>query len=261
VRFVLRQWAVGRLRAVAPALLRLGRYTKRFILVVVDLVVLNAALWLAFSLRLGEPFAPATLELFLICLAAPLISVATFFQLGLYRLVTRYISGRVEVVMPAAVALSSLLWALIVLLSGVPGVPRSVVLLYPILATLGVWGSRRLAGWLLTQAQVELPAWGAGGARSVLIYGAGKTGVQLVDALRTAGNYVVVGFVDPNPTIWGQYIAGLKVYRPERMAGVIARHEVEEVLLAFPSARARERQAALRQLEQLKVSVRTLPGM
>ena len=261
MRFVLRQWAVGRLRAVAPALLRLGRYTKRFILVVVDLVILNAAMWLAFSLRLGEPFAPATLELFLICLAAPLISVATFFQLGLYRLVTRYISGRVEVVMPAAVALSSLLWALIVLLSGVPGVPRSVVLLYPILATLGVWGSRRLAGWLLTQAQVELPAWSTGGARSVLIYGAGKTGVQLVDALRTAGNYVVVGFVDPNPTIWGQYIAGLKVYRPERMAGVIARHEVEEVLLAFPSARARERQAALRQLEQLKVSVRTLPGM
>jgi FlaA1/EpsC-like NDP-sugar epimerase len=135
--------------------------------------------------------------------------------------------------MPAAVALSSLLWALIVLLSGVPGVPRSVVLLYPILATLGVWGSRRLAGWLLTQAQVELPSWSTGGARSVLIYGAGKTGVQLVDALRTAGNYVVVGFVDPNPTIWGQYIAGLKVYRPERMAGVIARHEVEEVLLRF----------------------------
>ena len=190
MRFVLRQWAVGRLRAVAPALLRLGRYTKRFILVVVDLVILNAAMWLAFSLRLGEPFAPATLELFLICLAAPLISVATFFQLGLYRLVTRYISGRVEVVMPAAVALSSLLWALIVLLSGVPGVPRSVVLLYPILATLGVWGSRRLAGWLLTQAQVELPSWSTGGARSVLIYGAGKTGVQLVDALRTAGNYV-----------------------------------------------------------------------
>lgn len=261
MRFVPSQWAVGRLRAVAPALLRLSRYTKRFILVVVDLAVLNAALWLAFSLRLGEPFAPATPELFLICLAAPLISVATFFQLGLYRLVTRYISGRVEMLMPAAVGLSSLLWALIVLLSGVPGVPRSVVLLYPIFATLAVWGSRRLAGWLLAQAQVELPAWSAGGIRPVLIYGAGKTGVQLVDALRTADNYVVVGFVDPNPTIWGQYIAGLKVYRPERMAGVIARHEVEEVLLAFPSTRARERQAAVRQLESLKVSVRTLPAM
>jgi FlaA1/EpsC-like NDP-sugar epimerase len=163
--------------------------------------------------------------------------------------------------MPAAVGLSSLLWALIVLLSGMPGVPRSVVLLYPILATLAVWGSRRFAGWILAQAQVEVPAWGAGGTRSVLIYGAGKTGAQLVDALRTAGNYVVVGFVDPNPTIWGAYIAGLKVFRPERMPGIIARHEVQEVLLAFPSTRARERQAALRQLQSLKVGVRTLPGM
>jgi hypothetical protein len=37
----------------------------------------------------------SALELFLICLASA-ISVATFFRLGLYRLVTRYISGRVE---------------------------------------------------------------------------------------------------------------------------------------------------------------------
>jgi FlaA1/EpsC-like NDP-sugar epimerase len=261
VRFVLRQWAVQWLRGIAPALLRLGRYTKRAILVTVDLVLLSASLWLAFSLRLGEPFAPGTPELFLICCAAPLIGVATFFQLGLYRLVTRYISGRVEMLMPAAVALSSLLWALIVLLSGVAGVPRSVVLLYPMLATAAVWGSRRLAGWLLTQAHVELPAWTSKGARSVLIYGAGQTGVELVNALRNAGTYAPVGFVDPSPTVWGQYVAGLKVYRPDRMAGMIQRHDVQEVLLAMPSTRQRERQAALRQLESLKVSVRTLPGI
>ncbi len=261
MRFVLRQWAVQWLRGIAPALLRLGRYTKRAILVAVDLLILSASLWLAFSLRLGEPFVPTSPELFLVLCAAPLIGVATFFQLGLYQLVTRYISGRVEMLMPAAVCLSSLLWTLIVLLSGVPGVPRSVVLLYPMLATAGVWGSRRLAGWLLTQAHVELPAWTPKGARSVLIYGAGKTGVQLVDALRNAGNYAPVGFIDPSPTIWGQYVAGLKVYRPERMAGIIQRHDVQEVLLAMPSTRPRERQAALRQLESLKVSVRTLPGI
>ena len=54
-------------------------------------------------------------------------------------------------------------------------------------------------------------------ARNVLIYGAGTTGVQLLEALRRSGNHVPIGFIDMNPTVWGQYVAGLKVYRPDRM--------------------------------------------
>ena len=39
------------------------------------------------------------------------------------------------------------------------------------------------------------------------------------------------------------------------------RKDVREVLLAMPKARRQERQAALRQLEPLMVSVRTLPAI
>ena len=58
------------------------------------------ALWLAMSLRLGEPYVPPSWELFLIFCAAPAIGVATFFQLGLYRLVTRFIGGQGAVLHP-----------------------------------------------------------------------------------------------------------------------------------------------------------------
>ncbi len=95
----------------------------------------------------------------------------------------------------------------------------------------------------------------------MLIYGAGTTGVQLLQALRLAPTYVPVGFVDASPAIWGQYVGGLKVMRPERLPGVIEQHDVKEVLLALPKARRRERREALRQLETLGVVVRTLPAM
>ena len=246
---MLNDWAVQRLHIVAPKLLRLGRYSKRVILVAVDLAILSFALWMAFALRLGELYVPSSWELFFVLCAAPLIGVATFFQLGLYRLVTRYIGGRVVMLIPVAVGLSTLFWALIVFLTGVGIVPRSVVILYPILATASIWGVRRMAGWLLAHAGVELPERLVGSARNVVIYGAGKTGVQLVEALRNSGNYTLIGFVDPSPTVWGQYVAGLKVFRPERLPGMVQRHDVREVLLALPSAHRRERQAALRQLE------------
>jgi FlaA1/EpsC-like NDP-sugar epimerase len=261
VHFVPKQWAVRRLHIVAPKVLRLGRYTKRAILVIADLTVLSLAMWFAFALRLGEFFVPTSWDLFLLLSAAPLIGVVTFFQLGIYRVVTRFMGTQVAMLLLTAVGLSTLFWALIVLLSGYMSIPRSVVLLYPLLGGAGVWGSRRVAGWLLTHAGVELPARVAGNERNVVIYGAGKTGIQLVEALRTSRHYTPIGFIDPSPTIWGQYIAGLKVYRPERMAGILQRHDVREVLLALPNTDRRERQAALRQLESLKVVVRTLPAI
>jgi FlaA1/EpsC-like NDP-sugar epimerase len=79
--------------------------------------------------------------------------------------------------------------------------------------------------------------------------------------LRRTSTYIPVGFVDPSPTLWGQRVADLKVYRPERMAGIIERRDVSEVLLAMPKAQRHERQAALKQLESLTVGVRTLPAM
>ncbi len=254
----------------------LPRYPKRVILAICDFLMLGLALWVAMSLRLGGPYVPPSIELLTVLLAAPTIGVATFFQLGLYRLVTRYIGGQGALLIPVAVGLSALLWALLVLLSGIQGsgmqisgtripgvlvVPRSVVIFYPILGAAFVWGTRQVAGWLLKRAGIEISVRFREKTSNVLIYGAGATGVQLLEALRHAGNYVPIGFVDQSPTLWGQYVGGLKVFRPERLSGLVQRHDISEVLLAMPKARRRERQAALKQLEPLMVRVRTLPAI
>jgi FlaA1/EpsC-like NDP-sugar epimerase len=153
-------------------LVGLGRYPKRVILASVDFATLGLALWLTMSLRLGEPYVPPSWGLALILLAAPTIGVATFFQLGLYRLVTRYIGGQGAVLIPVAVFLSALLWAFLVLLSGIqvsgvhvagvhiPGVsvvPRSVIVLYPVFGAAFVWANRQVAGWMLKHAGIEIP--------------------------------------------------------------------------------------------------------
>ena len=259
-------------------LVGLGRYQKRVILAVSDFLVLGLALWLAMSFRLGELYVTPSWELFLLFCAAPTIGVATFFQLGLYRLVTRYIGGQGAVLIPVAVGLSALIWAFVVLLSGVqasgsgaqvaaqhvPGilvVPRSVVILYPILGSLFVWGTRQAGGLMLKSIGIEIPTRVRERATKVLIYGAGTTGVQLLDELRRSSTYEAIGFIDMSPTLWGMYVSGLKVYRPERLANIVQRKDVTEVLLAMPMARRQERRAALRQLEPLMVKVRSLPAI
>jgi FlaA1/EpsC-like NDP-sugar epimerase len=248
-------------RALALWLVSLDRYTKRVILATNDFVLLNLALWCAMSLRLGEFFVPQSWALFVVLGAAPFIGVATFFQLNVYRMVTRFLGWQGAAMSMAAVGLSAMYWGLLVYLSGVYSVPRSVVLFYPVLATAFIWGSRQAAAGFLRGAGVEVPLRTQERQRQVLIYGANTTGVQLLEALHAAGTCRPVAFVDPSPTLRGQYVGGLKVYLPERIPGLLQRFDVDEVLLAVPKARRRDRQAALRQLEALKVRVRTLPAI
>ncbi len=248
-------------RWLAFRLVELDRYPKRAILAANDLVLFNLALWLAMSLRLGEVFLPASTSVFVVLTAAPLIGVATCFQLGVYRMVTRFIGARGFTLAAGAVGLSALYWSLLLYLSGVYSIPRSVIILYPVLATVLIWLSRQAATSLLRRGGVEIPSHTLGRERAVLIYGAGTTGVQLLEALQTTGGYRPIGFVDPRRTLARQYVAGLRVSSPERLASLIREHAVEEVLLAMPRAQRRERRAALQQLEQLKVRVRTLPAI
>jgi UDP-N-acetylglucosamine 4,6-dehydratase len=251
----------------------LPRYPKRTILATTDFLLLGFALWLALSLRLGALYVPSSWPVFWVLLAAPVIGVATFFQLGLYRLVTRFIGSQGAVLIPIAVGLSGLLWALLVLLSGIQTsdvqivaernagvriVPRSVIIFYPVLGAIFIWGTRQVAGWMLRTVGIELPVRLREKVSNVLIYGAGRTGAQLLDALRRSGSRVV-GFVDQDSTLWRQYVAGVKVHGPHRLARLVERHDVSEVLLAMPSAKRRERRAALQQLEPLTVKVRALP--
>jgi UDP-N-acetylglucosamine 4,6-dehydratase len=248
-------------RCLALRLVSLGRHEKRVILAVNDFLLLNLALWLAMSVRLGELFLPTSWDLFVVLGAAPCIGVATFFQMDVYRLVTRFIGARGVAVTAAALGLSGLYWGLLVYLSGVYSVPRSVVLFYPVLATAFVWGSRQAAASFLRNAGAAAPTQGREQASRVLIYGAETTGMQLREALQGAGDCEAVAFVDPNPTLRGQYVGGLKVHPPERLPGLVERLDIDEVLLAMPKARRRDRQAALRQLETLKMRVRTLPAI
>jgi FlaA1/EpsC-like NDP-sugar epimerase len=239
-----------------------SRYQKRAILMLADGVLFYAALWAAMAVRYGELYAPPTWRHLLLLCAAPLIAVAMFFRLGLYRAVTRYFSLDTILVIFWASGIAGLLWALAILLSGLSGIPRTVVVFYPLVGALLVWSMRASAQILLGHPQEAAPRQPPQcDAKRVIIYGAGTTGVQLLEALRQAGAYAAIGFVDPDASLWRQHVSGLKVHAPDRLRRLIREHNVKEVLLAMPRAQRRERREALQRLERLSVAVRTLPAI
>lgn len=241
-------------------LIALPRWVKRSLLIANDFFVLSFALWLAYSVRLNTAYFPPDETAWLLFLLAPIIGVLTFYFRGLYRLVTRYFrdeaAGRIYI----TISLAVLIWALTLYLIGIPGVPRSVVIIYGFFAAAFTRLSRQLAGWIL-QSIPNVTMASLDNRVRVLIYGAGETGLELLRALQDSKEYLPIGFIDDNESLWGQSIHKLKVYRPNKISKLVRRDGVKEVFLALSSSSIQQRRNVIRSLEDYPVTVKTLPAL
>ena len=237
------------------------RWFKRIFLIVNDMALLTIALWAAYSLRLSQFYVPESFGMILLMAAAPIIGVITFHMRGLYKLVTRYIGPEGTTRIYVAVIIAVLAWALLVLLSGIKGHPRSVVVIYGLIAAGLIRLSRQWAAALLLKGAPQHKPVSFDERKNVIIYGAGAMGVQLLRALNETNQFNMVAFIDNSPSLAGQVVHGVKVLRPGKIGKVITTENVKEVLLAMPSALRSERRAAIKALEPFPVVVKTLPAL
>ncbi|MDX2317417.1 MAG: nucleoside-diphosphate sugar epimerase/dehydratase [Hyphomicrobiaceae bacterium] len=247
--------------SLAVWLIERPRWFKRTLLILNDFAMLSIALWAAYTLRLSRIYVPETPEILLLMLAAPVVGVLVFYWRGLYKLVTRFIGPEGTTRIYTAVVIAALVWALVVLMSGIQGQPRSVVVIYALIAAGLIRLSRQWAGAILLKTAPQHTPLSFDERKNVIIYGAGPIGIQLMRALNETSNYRPVAFIDSNPSLAGQVVHGVKVVRPEKIGKVISEENITEVLLATPSALRGERRLALKTLEEFPVVVKTLPAL
>ena len=150
-------------------------------------------------------------------------------------------------------------YALIITVIGVPGVPRSVGIIQPLLLMVAVGLSRALAHFWLGGAYQRILKRAA--LPKVLIYGAGMAGRQLAAAMANSQEMKVVGFLDDSQGLQGHVIDGLHVHDPNELASIVTNNGISNVLLATPSVSRARRNQILTQIRDAKVSVRTLPSV
>jgi FlaA1/EpsC-like NDP-sugar epimerase len=155
-----------------------------------------------------------------------------------------------------------LIWSLLVFVSGQIGVPRSVIFGYGVLAMLLIMSSRGAAAMLLQSAGISISKLPAGVEPCpVIIYGAGRSGIELLTSLRRESIHHAMAFVDAEPSLWRQYVAGLKVYSPDKIGYLIEKHSVKEVFVALPESQRQQRRRILKKLQEQPVTVKVLPAV
>lgn len=94
----------------------------------------------------------------------------------------------------------------------------------------------------------------------VLIYGAGKTGMQLAMALKSQETIRTVAFIDDNTVLHNMTVAGLSVYSSQMLEKLIREQSVDRVLLAMPSLSSPRQAQIARRIAVLGVEVQALPS-
>ena len=244
--------------AVALKLLRMPRSAKRVLAVAVDVALCGLAVWLALYLRL-EVWLRLEGPYLLAVAGSVVLAIPLFVKFGLYRAIFRYAGWNATLSLAQAMALYGLLYATVFTAVGVPGVPRSVGLIQPILLFLLVGLSRVLVRvWLGGLYRTLLAQRGLPG---VVIYGAGDAGRQMAAALARSREHRLLGFVDDDPRLQGHSLDGRVVYPPDALPQLVAEQGATDVLLALPSVTRAARRAIVERLRPYPLHVRTLPAM
>ena len=237
----------------------LARVQKQFIIMLADIFCVLFSIWLGFSLRLDE-WHIFDAKQFLLLLIALLVTIPIFIRFGLYKAVIRYVGVKALWAVLQAVTIAVLIWGVIAISFDFQ-IPRSVPLIIWLVLVMLISGSRILARSFFIA--LENRAAKKTGQKNIYIYGAGKAGTQLAKALESDSNLQVIGFIDDDKTLHDKHVLGLKVNSFQSIKKQLGDKctDIDEILLATPSASHAHRSKIIRNLEPFSVQVRTLPGL
>ena len=222
----------------------------------------------AFLLRFEFTLPPSVKELFLLglCIFLPVKCIVySAFRLhaNRWRLVSLFDLERLVLANITASALASAITAVVI----GAAFPRSVYVIDAalcLLTTAGIQISVRLY-W-----EVFLPnAAESKNSKAVLIYGAGVAGSMLSKEIRSNVKLStgIVGFLDDDESKQGGSLAGIPILGTGRDAARLVarsaqeRNPISEIIIAMPSATARQMRAAIAHCRAAGVPFKTLPSV
>ncbi|MBU6399997.1 MAG: polysaccharide biosynthesis protein [Verrucomicrobia bacterium] len=227
---------------------------------------LIGTLWLSYQLRFDFAVPPDTERTFLpVCAWVIAWKLICLWRCGQFDALVGYFS------LPD---FSRLFWVLLATSLGVFGVsarlgsdyapPRGVALIDFSFSVLALTGVRLAFRQARTRTVAPVPASPCQRARRAGIIGAGLVGTALAQEFATRRDLGLraVAFFDDDRMKWGKRVHNVPVVgAPEMLLSDAAELELEEVIIAMPSAPARRVTELVKTLERLRIKFRTVPSI
>ena len=213
----------------------------------------SAAFWLRFNLEIPAGFRAGMWTG--MALAIP-VQAAFFWFFGLYRGIWRYASLPDLRNIVSTVVIASMVVFLTIFAFRIDNIPRSIVLLDPLLLIAFMGGSRALyRGWK-DRAHYTLDR------EPVIVLGAGTAAAKLIGDIQRHPKWRIVGLLDDDPskhkrTLYSVRVFGNLAALPHRANQL----KVRTAIIAIPSMTPAQRHRAIRICENAGVKPLTVPSL
>jgi hypothetical protein len=225
--------------------------------VVAAMVAWALAFWLRFNLELPHEYAVILLQTLPAVVA---VQALMFWSFGLYRGLWRYASLHDLRLIFLAVGIAALAVPFALVLLNLAGpVPRSVLLLDPMLLVF-IMGGSRLA--YRARKEGKLSHLTAGDAISVVVLGAGDAAEVLIRDLAVKPEWQIVGVLDDDSTKQGRRIHGVPVLgKLADLPRVAGGYDITHAIVAMPSVTHQVRRQAVNVAAEAGLKVMTVPSL
>lgn len=239
-------------------LVGLNRSVKFALVLLLDAGLCVGSVVISFSLRLGE-WELWSSAIGLVAAASLALWFPISLARGIYHSVVRFVGSRTMVGIATSCMMMMVVLSFIFLFNSIPGVPRTIAILQPLVFASLLMISRLVGRYVLFDLLNQHSF--VGTRNRVLIYGAGSAGRQLASSLRHEPKMVLEGYIDDDPRLWKKHLDGVRVHGSENLDQLIDRLKIDMVLLALPRISRQERTGIVRKFEDVSVRVLTLPAM
>lgn len=237
-------------------------YKKRILLLFADIVLVNIAVYIALVFRFDGKIPQQFSEIFNnTSIYITLIHVLAFYLLGLYRSLWNYASIDELIQVFFATALGTVGIFAYGTIMGMR-LPRTVYAISWTIIFLFI-GGIRISGRLVRRVQSFSKGTGEG-VKKVMIIGAGKAGSMVIKELKDHQDLNLIPSIvlDDDPKKHNSYIHGVPVRGGrDRLVQLVREYNVDEIIIAVPSAKKSEISDILRICKETKCKLKKLPGV
>ena len=235
---------------------------KNFILIILDIVLINLAYILALYLRFDGNIPQLFMETYINnVIAISLIKIIVFYFFKLYKSIWKYasIDEMIDIVLASIVA-NALAMAYMTLTQ--VNMPRSIYLMAPIL-DMAFIGGIRFSYRALSRVKNGTPK-NLVGCKRILIVGAGSAGAMIIKELRNHRTLrsIPVAILDDDLKKKDQNINGVPILGNRKDIPRICKEEnIDEIIIAIPSANKKEIREIVNETRKTKCKTKIVPGM
>ncbi len=234
--------------------MKINNMIKKLVLLLNDFLLLFFSTWAALVLRY-EDFFILSIKQINYFLYSFILLIVLFYFFKIYNSVTRYFGINNLINLTYAVAAYGFILSIYTIIARPEDIPRSVGGIQTIIFYATILVNRLTIATLIKKFLLVEDV------SPVIIYGAGKYGVQVNDMIAQSNEYKVKAFVDDNKHKIGREINGIKIYEFDHIKKLINKENIKNLILAIRTISPDEKRLILSKLKQFNLEVMVMPSL